>query len=196
MSEYHCLPVYPLPSEAKLAQQQADAQQRTTLESPALSIMTDLRHVPAAIINSSATLQEANTQMMMRGVKLLFVSTLREGLAGLITYTDLMGEKPILFSRQSGEQRRNIQVRDIMTPRAKLEVMMLADINHARVGQIVSTLAKAGRQHALVLDSVDGAICGIFSKTEISRRLGMEIESSGLALTFAEMEAQLAQLAN
>ncbi|MBU6459775.1 MAG: hypothetical protein KGQ58_02700 [Proteobacteria bacterium] len=196
MNEYHCLPVYSLPFDAKLAQQQVDAHQRITLESPALSIMTDLRHVPAAIISAGATLQEANTQMMMRGVKLLFVESAKEDLVGLITYKDLMGEKPILFSRQSGQQRRDIRVRDIMTPRARLEVMMLNDVRHARVGQVVNTLAKAGRQHALVLDPDDGTICGIFSATEISRRLGIEIQASGIALTFAEMEAQLSQLAN
>ncbi|HVC48562.1 MAG TPA: CBS domain-containing protein [Burkholderiales bacterium] len=196
MNGYHCLPVFPLPLDAKLAQQQADAQQRITPESPAISIMTDLRHVQAAIISSGSTLQEANSQMMARGVKLLFVETSQDELAGIITYKDLMGEKPILFSRQNREQRSHIQVRDIMTPRNQLEVMMLSDILHARVGQVVDTLTKAGRQHALVLNSDDKTICGIFSATEISRRAGIEIESSGMALTFAEMEAQLAQLAN
>jgi hypothetical protein len=85
-------------------------------------------------------------------------------------------------------------VRDIMTGQERLEVLHLDAVRSARVGHIVSTLKRAGRQHAVVVE-VDGAgrhvVRGLFSATQIARQLGVAIPTSEVALTFSEIEAQL-----
>ena len=43
-------------------------------ESPAIEAMTDLERVSAATISASATLAEANSTMIARGVRLLLVT--------------------------------------------------------------------------------------------------------------------------
>ena len=39
-----------------------------------------------------------------------------------------------------------------MTPARQVEVLALADVEGARVGHVLETLRRGGRQHALVVD--------------------------------------------
>jgi hypothetical protein len=97
---------------------------------------------------------------------------------------------------QRGIRREELVVRDVMTPQERLEVLDIADVRAARVGHVVSTLRHSGRQHALVVehDSARRALVrGVFSATQIARQLGVAIPTSEIALTFSEIEAQLAR---
>ena len=176
-------------------QQPAPPGERVRLDSPALEVMTDLCKVPAATIDAHAPLDAANRFMIRRGVRLLLVTDDRRQVLGLITSTDILGERPVTFSVDRGVKRQNILVQDIMTPRERLEVLWYADLRGAAVGHIVATLKAAGRQHALVAESgPDGTgqtVRGIFSLSQIARQLGVTLASTEVARTFAEIEAAL-----
>ena len=81
-----------------------------------------------------------------------------------------------------------------MTPRDRLEVINIKDVMEVKVGHVVATLKKAGRQHAVVVE-VDEAgkqiLRGLFSATQIARQLGVQIRTTEVARTFAEIEAIL-----
>ena len=168
---------------------------RVRLESPALEVMTDLRKVPAATIDADAPLDAANRFMIRRGVRLLLVADDRRQVLGLITATDILGERPVTFAVERGVKRQDIVVHDIMTPRERLDVLWYAELAGAEVGHVVATLKAAGRQHALVAESgSDGAgqtVRGIFSLSQIARQLGVTIVSTEVARTFAEVETAL-----
>jgi CBS domain-containing protein len=158
--------------------------------------MTDLRSVTAVIILSGDTVEEAHRRMIQRGVRLLLVVDQNREVVGLITATDILGEKPVQAVSQRGIRREELLVRDIMTPQERLEVLDLKDVSASRVGHIVSTLRQAGRQHAVVVEH-DAAgrhvVRGLFSATRIARQLGVAIPTSEIARTFSEIEAQLAR---
>jgi hypothetical protein len=81
-----------------------------------------------------------------------------------------------------------------MTSHEQLDVLYMVDIVNARVGDIVETLKRAGRQHALVVDLDDDhrqVVRGIFSTKQISKQLGVEFAPTEIAKTFAEMGAAL-----
>jgi CBS domain-containing protein len=168
---------------------------RLNLESPAQECMTDLKHVCAATIEREATLDAANQTMIERGVRLLLVVDRLRFVLGLITANDILGEKPLLFIQERGIKRQDVLVRDIMTPQHQLEVLKMDDVLHARVGHVVSTLKKSGRQHAVVVDisAVDQTqiVRGIFSATQVARQLGVTIQTTEVARTFAEIESML-----
>jgi CBS domain containing-hemolysin-like protein len=128
-------------------------------------------------------------------VRLLLVSDDERRVQGLITANDILGEKPVQFALERGIKRQDIRVRDIMTPCERLEVLHYADVVHAEVGHVVSTLQRAGRQHALVSDQgTDGkteTVRGIFSASQIARQLGVAIHTTEVAQTFAEIGAAL-----
>ena len=75
----------------------------------------------------------------------------------------------------------------------------------ARVGHVLETLRRSGRQHALVVDQEEiparGAldkplrramVRGIFSLSQIARQLGVAVQTGGeVARTFSEIESAL-----
>lgn len=192
--EYQPLAAHYLQSGATYHQPGQDAE-RVRIDSPALAVMTDLRQIPAATIDAEAPVDAANRFMIRRGVRLLLVSDDERRVLGLITATDILGEKPVQFALERGIKRQEIRVGDIMTPRERLEVLVYADLVHAEVGHIVATLQRSGRQHALVADlegvGTTQAVRGIYSISQIARQLGVAIQTTEVAQTFAEIGAAL-----
>ena len=125
---------------------------KVTLDDAAVNVMTDLTRVTAVIILPGDTVDEAHRRMIQRGVRLLLVVDQDRKVVGLITATDILGEKPVLAASERGLRREEVLVRDIMTPQERLEVLGMADVRAAKVGHIVATLKKAGRQHAMVVE--------------------------------------------
>ena len=115
-------------------------------------------------------------------------------LEGAITATDVLGEKPVQVVVARGIRRDEVQVRDIMTPRDRLQTLDMDQVRAAKVGHIVATLKQAARQHTLVTERDDKGnlrLRGIFSATQIARQLGVNIQTGAVANTFSEIEAQL-----
>jgi CBS-domain-containing membrane protein len=163
-------------------------------DSPAINVMTDLRQIYAAVITPGTPMEIANTYMMQRGVRTLLVMHDDNSLAGIITATDILGEKPMRFIQERGVKHNEILVMDIMTPLDMLEAIPLEEVMHARVGNIVASLRESGRLHALAIDdNTVGSprICGIFSWTQIEKQLGMTIQPTNAAHSFAEIESVL-----
>jgi len=193
---YQPLPQRPLLGGAEF-RHPAPVRERVRLESPALAVMTDLREVPAATIDPDAPLDAANRFMIRRGVRLLLVTDERRQVLGLITATDILGERPVRFAVERSVRRQDIFVRDIMTPQSKLEVLWYPDLVASEVGHVVATLKAAGRQHALVAEASEGGeavqvVRGIFSLSQIAGQLGIAVPSTEVACTFAEIEAAIA----
>ncbi len=164
------------------------------LDSPALSVMTDLTKVPAVTISPSASLAEANQTMIASKVRLLLVVDEARKVVGLITSTDLLGEKPMLHARKTNAAIADLTVADIMIAQPDLDVLDLRDVERARVGDVAETLKGQGRRHALVVERTDQGMMvrGIFSCTQISKQLGQPLEeSNGRVDTFTELKEVL-----
>jgi CBS domain-containing protein len=178
---------------------------KVSTESPALEVMTDLARATPATIRAQAPLAGANQFMITRGVRLLLVVDDRENVLGVITATDILGERPMLVAAERGMRRDELTVADIMIPAAQVEVIALADVLAARVGHVLETLRRAGRQHALVVDFDEipsvralappgrcAMVRGIFSLSQIARQLGVSVATGGeVARTFSEIGAAI-----
>lgn len=169
--------------------------QRVTLESAATAVMTDLDRVAAVTIGPSVSIEMANQCMIAAGVRLLLVVDERQQVVGLITATDILGEKPFKHMQRTGESFSEILVNDLMTAQEELDVLQLQDVSRARVGDVVATLKYFGRQHALVVEAAGERaaqrVRGIFSATQIGRQLGMNVAPGEVATTFAQLETAL-----
>jgi len=168
--------------------------ERVTADSPATDVMTDFTKVAAMTIGPCASLEDANQRMIASGIRLLFVTGRDNEILGVITATDILGEKPMKYLQEVGGKREDIFVRDIMTPQEKLDVLSMADVDRANVGDIIETMKRVGRQHALVVERTADdrqIVRGMFSTKQISKQLGITIETTEVAQTFAELEAAL-----
>ena len=192
MRNYRPLPSRSLTSNTTICR--PDPPRPVTLDSPATEVLTDLRHVYAAVIEPHATMDSANQYMIQRGVRLLLVVNSDKSLAGLITANDIQGEKPMRFVRERGVKHNEILVSDIMTPQNDLDAIPMTEVASAKVGHILAGLNSTGRHHALAIES-DAAgrltVRGIFSLSQIARQLGVAIQTTEVAKSFAEIEAML-----
>ena len=203
--DYAALPIRELGANAGFRRPTQPQAARVTPDAPALQVMTDLTRVAPATIRPQAPLAGANQFMITRGVRLLLVVDELENVLGLITATDLLGERPMLIATQRRLRRDELSVADVMTPAEYVEVIALADVEGARVGHVLATLRRAGRQHALVIDhdvvaatrpleapSRRSMVRGIFSISQIARQLGVNLPAGGeVARTFSEIEAAI-----
>ncbi len=194
--EYSVLPNVPLKTGSTCARPVQMLPEHVKLSDPALNVMTDLTKVSVVSIRPVTLMDKANSKMIRYGVRMLLVLDDNDQVVGLLTASDVLGEKPMRFLQNMGGTHDDIMVRDIMTTQRELEVMKIEDVRHAKVGQIVASLKKSNRQHALVVDEdANGrqTVCGLFSVTQIARQLGAQVQSFELARTFAEIEAVIAR---
>jgi CBS domain len=179
---------YYLPDPARVTQP-------VRANSPALDVMTDLTRVAAATVRRLATVTEANGKMIARGVRSLFVVD-GQRIIGIVTATDILGEKPVQVGHELGVHHDEVLVRDIMTPAEHLDVIEFDHVLEATVGEVVATLKHAHRQHALVIDFEEAdtrqRVRGIFSLSQIARQLGIANVGPDLNRTFAQIEAAFA----
>jgi CBS domain-containing protein len=203
--DYEALPIQELGVAAGFRRPTQPQAARVTHESPALHVMTDLARVSPATIRPQAPLAGANQFMIARGVRLLLVIDEHETVLGVITATDVLGERPMLAATARGLRRDELTVADVMTPAEQVQVVALADVEGSRVGHVLETLRRAGRQHALVVDFDEipssrplrppakrTMVRGIFSISQIARQLGVFVQTGGeVARTFSEINAAI-----
>ncbi len=202
---FFVLPVRKLGSGAGLRRPVHPQAARVSLESPARDVMTDFTHTSPATIRPQAPLSGANRFMITRGVRLLLVVDDHERVLGLITATDLLGARPVRVATERGLHRDELTVGDVMTPAEAIEVVDLEEVDGARVGHVLETLRRDGRQHALVVDTEvlppagplerpvrRTLVRGVFSLSQIARQLGVAIQPGAeVAHTFSEIEAAI-----
>jgi CBS domain-containing protein len=189
--DYDALPIRELGPGAGFRRPAQAQSGKVTLESPAVDVMTDLRRTTPATIRPQAPLAGANQFMITRGVRLLLVVDEQENVLGVITATDILGERAMRVATGRGLRRDELTVADLMTPADQVEVIALEDATAARVGHVLETLRRAGRHHALVADA-EHMVCGIFSLSQLARQLGVSVATGGeVARTFSEIEAAI-----
>ena len=193
---YTRLPTSHLDKSAGLLRPACILPERVALDNPALDVMTDFRRLTAFIATPGDTIKQAEERMIRRKVRLLFVMDSHDRVAGLITSTDIHGEKPLQVVQSRGIRRDEVLVADIMTPVERLEAVDFDDIAHARVGHVLETLKARGRQHALVIEQTDGRqmVRGLLSLSQLCKQLGINVETTEVANTFLEIEQQLAHV--
>jgi CBS-domain-containing membrane protein len=181
MSEkFPALAFHSMPVGAGYSRPEQQFPQGLSPQSPALDAMTDLRRVTALTVERTNTLAATRERMQKLGVRMLLVTGATGAVMGIVTVTDLDSGRPEKIASKTGEQPEELQVQDIMTLRGRIEVLTLADVSLANVGQVLSSMREAGRRHALVLDPTSddhaGAICGIFSLTRLCGQIGLDIQ--------------------
>ena len=165
-------------------------------DDPAISAMTDLKKTRIITIGPKDSIEFAYELMKHAGIRMLVVADGNKALSGLITYRDIVGEKPITIMTDDKIARKDIEVQQVMTPLSELDPFLYSDVQHAIIKDVIIQLRNASRQHAIVIEKIEGDsnyfVRGIFSITQIGRLLGTEISPDGHIQSFAEFEKLIA----
>ena len=189
------LPTFRFPQGTSIAQAQPPQHGVVTVQSPALDVMTDLTTVRAATVAPGTALAQAELSMIHQGVRLLFVVSSMPSVDGIITASDLHGERPLRLVHQRGLKYEELTVDDVMTPLSAINAVDYGALRHATVAEVIDTLLHSRNPHLLVIEHASTAapvrIRGIISKTQVERQLGTQLLSSDIATSFAELEQAL-----
>lgn len=169
---YTPLPQRLLPVATRLARP-VQQFRKLSLQEPAIYAMTDLAIVSSITINAGDGVDDAIYKMKQRGVKLLFVVDHNDYIIGIVTLTDISGEKLEKSQQELGLNDSELCILDMMVGIDYIDVLDFEHVKKSRVGDIVETLLEIERQHALVLQYEQSIpkIRGIFSATQINRQL-------------------------
>jgi CBS domain-containing protein len=189
------LPTFRLDRGTTLAQAQPTDNAPVTLASPALAVMTDLTKVKAATTHPRTTLRQAEQAMIYQGVRMLFVVTEMPLIEGLITATDLGGDKQMRVVHERHLHYDELCVADVMTELGALDAIDYAVVRAAAVGNAVATLQRLGRNHLLVVEASTAQtprrVRGVISRSQVERQLGRPIDITPIANSFSEIERAL-----
>ncbi|MEL7400681.1 MAG: histidine kinase, partial [Pseudomonadota bacterium] len=93
---------------------------------------------------------------------------------GLIDADDLI-DRLIVQKVSQGTPRSDVLVEQLMTPRKDLLALDIQRLQGASIGDVIEALQDSGKQHCLVIDSQSHRIRGVFSASDISRKLHLPI---------------------
>jgi CBS domain-containing protein len=189
------LPTRRLEGGASIVQAQPWHSEPVSLDSPAVAVMTDLTQVKAATTGPATSLHHAERLMIYQGVRMLFVVTEMPSLVGLITTTDLRGDRAVRVVQERGLHHHELTVGDVMTGLAQLDAVEMDALRTATVRNLIATLKIHGRNHLLVVEgggAVPLRVRGVVSRAQIERQLGAPIDLVEVAGSFAELGQMLA----
>ncbi|MEQ1536174.1 MAG: CBS domain-containing protein [Burkholderiaceae bacterium] len=195
MSEL-ALKTFRFPENTCIPQAQPASKGQVTLSSPGRLVMTDLVQIKASTIAPDTTLERAEQVMIHQGVRLLFVVSNFPCVDGLVTATDLSGDKPIRMVTQRNIRFEDLCVSDVMSELSMIDAIDYDDLKISTVNKVIATFKKFGRKHLLVVQGAtlhaSARIRGVISLTQLERQLGQSIATTEIASTFAEIEQALA----
>jgi len=166
------LKMYPLSSIEELAS--PSALSNISLQTPAMEFFTDFNSTEPFVIDSSVSAVEARRMMMKTHVRLKFVIDERNHFIGVISADDL-AERKIVQKVAAGVKRDDVAITELMTPRNALLALDIEEVKKSTIEEIINLLKDSHQQHCLVIDQQLHLIRGIFSASDISRKLLLPI---------------------
>ncbi len=167
-------PFYPTaPEQARLAMPATAPPLLPTVS--ALVAMTDLTTEAAHVVAPERHIDDALHDMIMFGVRLLFV--VQEGaVLGIVTSYDISGERPMQVLQPGDRPHRHadITVADVMTPTGELKPLRFSWVARATAADVAALFRTRPETHLLVAErEMAGAVLirGIFSRTRLERQL-------------------------
>ena len=195
MSSSPALASFRLEADLCLAQARAPGSAAVSPDSPAWDVVTDLTRTEAITIAPEAGLRSAEQKMRAHGVHMLFVSTGGDSVDGLLTSTDLHGDRQMRLLRERECHFDDLCVADLMTPREALDAVDFDALRRATVADLIATLKAVGRRHMLVVQAptpgTPRRVRALISLNQIERQLGREIDLTPVATSFLEIEQAL-----
>lgn len=167
------LTLYPVSSVDELVY--PEQAQHYTLESRALNFFTDFYNVEPLIIDDEVSAVDARNTMIRTHVRLKLVVDKNKQFIGIISAKELSEQNILARSLQQQTPRDEIRVADLMIRKTDLLALHFDEVNQASIGDVVQFLKDNHQQHCLVLDGDLHQIRGIFSASDISRKLKLPL---------------------
>ena len=165
------------------------------LDDSALSIMIDFEKVKPAVACPNDNIDDTLTKMKSSG-RLVMLVVDKKKVVGAVSSGDLQGEKPMKLIQENRVTRKDIHVKNVMTPRDKLLALPYEDFRFAKVGNVLTTLRKHMIRYALIVDidenTKEQRVHGLINIYDIIKRLDRNLTSAiSEAQSILELQSRL-----
>jgi predicted transcriptional regulator len=173
------LPASAHPLTAARLQETRIPEAPVALTDPAMAVVTDFTWERPVVVAEDRAIDDALEAMLHAGVGALLVVQ-GDAVTGLITASDIQGERPLQFLHLSGfAGRAAIEVRHLMTPWDCVPTLEWQTVRSARMHIIVEFFGARHATHVVIVEQAErgGAfVRGLISRTRLERQLRCRIE--------------------
>ena len=163
-----------------------------SIESPAISFMTDFHNVRPVTVDVGTNVNEALLVMKRSFARILLVTEHdKPAFCGIVGDADLSGAKVLAYmAKNQLHDRDAVLVSNVMTSKQHIHGLDHKVVMASSIGDILQTLKHHGEQHLMVIDMSDGSISlrGMFSVSTITKALHMHFDIEPTAKTFFDLE--------
>ncbi|MDF1763269.1 MAG: CBS domain-containing protein [Oleibacter sp.] len=159
-----------------------------TVESNAAFFFTDFKNTAPLVIDYRVSAVDALNTMIKTHVRMNIVVDESGNFLGIVTANDLTEQNIIKHSQDRSLLREELDVTDMMARKKDLLALNIEQVQKCSIGDVVSFLKDNAQQHCLVVDETTHQIRGVFSASDISRKLKLDInihEKSSFYRVFA-----------
>lgn len=169
----HKLTLYPVANTAELVH--PELAPRFSIDSPATQFFTDFFNVEPLVISSSVTAIKTRNTMIRTHVRLMLVIDDLKHFLGVVSAADVDEQAILAKATVNHTKPDELLVTDLMKRKQDLLALNVDEVKTASIGEVVDFLRDNHQQHCLVIDPQMGQIRGVFSASDISRKLHLPI---------------------
>lgn len=161
-----------------------------TLDSPALSFISDFKNHHPSVLTTSVTALNAAKVMCAGHLGAVLVLDREGNFTGLLTSDDVNYQR-IMQLVAAGLPRDELTVADLMRPRSELKMLSYQQVAKSRIRDVLDAMRREGQRDCLVVDLENHHVRGVLSAAEVGLRLNADIDIEK-APTFAELMEAMA----
>lgn len=145
-----------------------------SLQSSALSFFTDFSKVRPLVIEASTLAADVKKLMVRAHVNLKIVLNEKNEFVGIVTLEEL-ADRVFVQKKAQGFDRHEFQVHELMIPKRQLFALDYDEVARSTIETVINSLKSRGHHNCLVVERSSHQIRGVFSASDISRKLHMPI---------------------
>jgi CBS-domain-containing membrane protein len=152
-------------------------------DDPAFIAMVDFRNQAPHTLPETTELEAAQHEMEFHGTHFMLVTNSADKLIGVVTASDLLGEKPIQVASHTRIAHDKIQLSHLMTSIEKIPALDVEAVSYAKVANIIKTLHSINSPYALVIRQLDDGtqrLRGYFSTSQMSKQLHQNVRKGAI----------------
>lgn len=163
-----------------------------TTDATALELLKDFTRQVPVTIRSSADIQEVRKTLEVIEETFCVVINRSEEVVGILLLKDLMGARPMSLANQRGSSIADILAQDVMRPVWSLPTIGIGKLQDVSVDELISIFNELHSDYLLVTDIVavgteERIVCGLLSTDDLSRRLGIRVNSDPRPESFSDI---------
>lgn len=163
-----------------------------TIHSAAMEVITDFSRIKPLLIPDNVLHAALKEIFLDTNSDYALVEDKHHDIIGLLTPEDIIGQRSMIRAYEYRHPLSEQTARDLMTPLKEVPAISFAAANHARLGDVVSTMRRSVSKFLLVTEVGRDTLHGIFNLDKINEWLPL----APLPPLHARSVAEIAQAIN